>query len=190
MTFFFNLECPKFLVLCPDARRPLNTHTGKDPVSSMGMCLPAEPWGARGSAARTMCPGHDQLPPSSRNLQEQGAKEQAGWRLLRASLWSTNWATPLKVKRILRIQSKHSWNTKCEPSLAMSVNLHDEMYHNTITLQNPIFPLSTEWWDIHYFLVLVILCLGFFFFFFFSAANPTSAIQTNLLIISWIWPWP
>lgn len=35
-------------------------------------------------------------------------------------------------------------------------SLHDEMYHNTITLQNPIFTLNTEWWDIHYFLVIIL----------------------------------
>lgn len=152
---------PKVSGFIPDARKPLNARTGKHPKSTMGTCLPADPWAVRVSTARTVHPGHGHLPPSPRNLQEQGAKEWARWHLLRGHLWSSNWVTPLKVKRILRIESKHSQNIKHEPSLAMSVNLHDEMYHNTITPQNPIFPLSTEWRDIHYFLVLRYSLLSF-----------------------------
>lgn len=102
---------------------------------------------------------HSQVLPLPRNLQDRMPRNRQG---------NISWETPsslvngqphLKLKGFQ--EYKHSWNIKCEPSLAMSVNLHDEVYRNIITLQNPVFPYSPNdeiptgsWY-------LVILCLDF-----------------------------
>lgn len=86
---------------CTQRKRP-RTHHGRvacrAPGSEGVLCRDGASWAWPGPT----CP---QEPAG------QGAKEQARRHLLRDSLQSTKWATPLEVKRILRIQTLMKYKT-------------------------------------------------------------------------------